>query len=138
MKAKLKASALLLFTPLLNTSIGGQAAQLSEQEVRDNWHKYLYTPVASVYENLSDLRSKLASVQKKDQPEAIVLDMSKAKQRGRVFAQPTKKQQLEKAVAEFQRKQGKKRARLQAQHEATKKPAKRKTTKKVKATTEEK
>lgn len=132
MKAKLKASALPLFSPLLNTSIGGQAVQLSEQEITDNWHKYLFTPVASVYANLSDLRSKLSSVQKKDQPEAIVLDMSKAKQRGRVFAQPTNKQKIEKSVAEFQRKQAKKRKRLEAQYEASKtikrKYSKRKTT----------
>jgi hypothetical protein len=120
MKAVIKISALALFNPLLNTAIGGKAIQLSETEVLDNWHKYLYTPVSSVYENLGELRKKIKT-SKKNIVVPEVLDMSKAKRRGRAFAQPTKKQRMSKDIAAFEAKQAKQRKRLQDREEKRKK-----------------
>lgn len=119
MKAKLKKSIENLFTPEFQTAIGGQSVRISRKDLIKYWPKYIYTPAASVYENLKELRQKF-----KDSKgnvtgiKAVVLDMSTAKSRGTAFSQPTQKEKDEEAIKAFQTRQKTNIDRLNARKKA--------------------
>lgn len=116
MKAILKSQHLGLFNPEFHTAIGGTTVRISRDEMVKNWHKYIHSPAAFLYENLNDLRATFKRA-KGTVTEAVVLDMSSAKQRGKVFSQPTKKEQLAQKLSAFKKKQDRNRSRLKARHD---------------------
>lgn len=106
MKAVLKQNTEHLFSPEFKTSIGGQSVRISRADMVRNWPKYIYTPVSSMYRNLTELREKFrTSKGAVGSTKPVVLDMSKANQRGTAFSQPTKKQKTEVAIASFNSRQ---------------------------------
>jgi hypothetical protein len=119
MKAILKPQHLQLFNPEFHTAIGGKSIRISRDEMTRNWHKYIYSPAAFLFENLTKLRETFKR-SKGTVSEAVVLDMSAAKQRGIAFSQPTKKQAFEKKLAAFEKKQKRNRSRLQVRHDQQK------------------
>lgn len=110
MKAIISSKNEKLFNPEFHTAIGGQSVRLSKEELKKNWNKYIYSPVAFLYENLSDLRSVLKKSKGADS-DPLVLDMSKAKRRGIVFDQKNK-------IAEFKNQQATRREKMKKRHEA--------------------
>ena len=119
MKAKLKSNLLGLFNPEFHTAIGKQSVRISQSEMINNWTKYVHSPAAFLYENLQDLRNVLKR-SKGTVVEAVVLDMSSAKQRGTTFSAPTKKEKLANQLSDFQKKQDRSRSRLKARLDSQK------------------
>lgn len=112
MKAILKKGTDHLFTPEFHTAVGGQSVRISKNDLVQKWTKYIHTPAAFLYENLTDLRATFKK-SKGTVAEPIKLDMSKAKARGKVFDQKNK-------LEEFGKAQRKARLKLQRRHKAQK------------------